>query len=87
MNKSELKEFIELYKKTEKIVLDLNRKYGVNLIDSPKSNFYNNYNYLIHKLLVEIFGDNNTEVIEDFIFGQVDNIITIEDLCKVLRIE
>ena len=84
MNRIELLNHIELYRKTEDIILELDEKYGINVWGSNNVNFYNNYNLLIHNLLVNIFGDMKTDLIEEFIWGQIN--ITFDELCEKLGI-
>ena len=85
MNREQLKKHIELYKQTERSVLELDTKFGINIWDSKRPNFYNNYNLLIHNLLVNIFGDQNVDLLEEYIFEQ--SYITFDELCKVLKID
>lgn len=82
MTKAELKKHIDLYKETEQVITDLDDKYGINVWDSRHPNFYNNYNLLIHNLLVEIFGDEKTELLEDYMFDQTD--ITFDELYETI---
>ena len=86
MNKDDLRKHIQLFQDTEEIVKLLNEKFGVNIINSglSKPNFYNNYNLLIHNLLVSIFGDLNTDLIEEFCFGQLD--ISFDELCNRINL-
>ena len=82
MTKAELKKHIDLYKETEQIITDLDDKYGIKVWDSRYPNFYNNYNLLIHNLLVEIFGDEKTELLEDYMFDQTD--MTFDELYETI---
>ena len=84
MSKNELFEHIELYKKTEKDVTQLDDQFGIRIWDSTKPNFYNNYNLIIHHLLVSIFGEEHTQLIEEYAFDQID--MTFDELCKILNI-
>lgn len=84
MTRDELYKHIELYKKTEQIIFELSEKYGIEVWNSKCPNFYNNYNLLIHNLLVSIFGENNTNLIEEYIFEQTD--MSFDELCKILQI-
>lgn len=86
MTKDELRKHIQLFQDTEEIINLLDKKYGINIINSglTKPNFYNNYNMLIHNLLVSIFGDLNTDLIEEYCFGQVS--ISFDELCNRLNL-
>lgn len=84
MTRDELYKHIKLYKKTEQIIFELGNKYGIEVWNSKYPNFYNNYNLLIHNLLVSIFGEENTNLIEEYIFEQTD--ISFDELCKILNI-
>ena len=84
MTRDELQKHIKLYKATEDTVLELDKKYGRNIWESSSPNIYNNYNLLIHNLLVDIFGDEKTDLIESYIFEQLT--ITFEQLCEKLNI-
>jgi len=84
MTRSELQKHIDLYKKTENIISELDEKYGINFWDSATPNFYNNYNLLIHNLLVNIFGEANTCTIEEYVFDQLN--ISFDELCNILEI-
>ncbi len=85
MNKQRLLEHIKLYRDTENIIHTLDTEYGIQVWDSLKPNFYNNYNLIIHKLLVDIFGEDETTLLEDYIFGE--SRITFEELCKILKLD
>lgn len=84
MTRDELQKHINLYRNTEYLVLELKNKYGIDIQNSSTPNIYNNYNLLIHNLLVSIFGDLNVDLIEEYIFNQID--ISFEELCKKLNI-
>jgi hypothetical protein len=84
MTRDELKQHIALYKKTENDVFELENKFGIRIWDSKEPNFYNNYNLIIHRLLADIFGETKSELIEDYIFEQVD--ISFDELCEYLNI-
>jgi hypothetical protein len=84
MTRDELQKHIELYRNTEDIVFELDEKYGINIWNSKNPNIYNSYNLLIHNLLVEIFGEDNTELIESYIFEETN--LTFEQLCEILKI-
>lgn len=84
MTRDELQKHIELYRNTEDIVFELDEKYGINIWNSKNPNIYNSYNLLIHNLLVQIFGEDNTELIENYIFEETN--LTFEQLCEILKI-
>lgn len=84
MTRDELQKHIELYRNTEDVVFELDEKYGINIWNSRNPNIYNNYNLLIHNLLVQIFGEENTELIESYIFEESE--LTFEQLCETLKI-
>lgn len=85
MRKSQLKEYIDLYRETEKSITDLDDKFGIRIWDSKDSNFYNNYNLMLHKLLVIIFDEVKVDLLEDYIFEQIE--MTFDELCKALEID
>lgn len=82
MTKDELKNHINLYKKTESIILELDNNYGIQVWNSYNPNFYNNYNLMIHNLLLSIFGEDGVELIEEYIFDQIT--ITFDELWECL---
>lgn len=84
MTRDELQKHIKLYRNTEDTVFELDEKYGINIWNSKNPNIYNNYNLLIHNLLVQIFGEDNTELIESYIFEETN--LTFEQLCEILKI-
>lgn len=84
MTRDELQKYIKLYRNTEDTVFELDEKYGINIWNSKNPNIYNNYNLLIHNLLVQIFGEDNTELIESYIFEETN--LTFEQLCEILKI-
>ena len=85
MTKKELENHITRYRNVENVIYELDNKYGINFFNAKFSNFYNEYNYIIHSLLVSIFGNEKTDTIEEFIFEQ--NNVTFDELCKYLNIE
>ena len=72
MDKELLRTIIDKYQKAEESVSKLDREFGINIWNSANENFYNKYNYIIFKLFNEIYGDSKRELIEDYIFKQVD---------------
>lgn len=85
MTKQQLLKNIELYKETEESIFKLDTEFGINIWNSANPNFYNNYNLIIHNLWIEIFGENNTELLENFVFEQID--ISFDELCEILKVK
>jgi len=85
MTKQQLLKNIELYKETEKSIFKLDTEFGINIWDSANPNFYNNYNLIIHNLWIEIFGESNTELLENFVFEQTD--MSFDELCENLKVK
>ena len=85
MKKDELREYIKLYRSAEKEITDLDDIYGVRIWDARKPNFYNTYNLLLRKLLIIIFGEENTDLIEDFIFEQTS--LTFDQIYDIITNE
>lgn len=86
MSKEFLQKYIDLYKLTEKQVVDLDDKFGVQIWNSRTPNFYNNYNLIIRRLLVELFqSEEKVDLLENYIFEQIE--MTFDELCKALEID
>jgi len=85
MTKKELEKHIKLYKDTEQTVFELDKQFGINIWNSSTTNFYNNYNLIIHNLLVSIFDDKKVELLEEYIFEQ--NNLSFNELCNKLNIK
>lgn len=83
MTKEELEKHINLYRDAEKDITELDDKYGIRIWDSTNPNFYNKYNLVIHNLLKNIFGEENTWLIEDYIFKQID--MSFDDLWEKIN--
>lgn len=83
MSKDELKNIIEKYREVEKDVSKLNDEFGICIWNSKKENFYNKYNYIIFKLLENIYTPEKKELLEEYIFDQVE--ITFDDLYNYLE--
>ena len=64
MTKENLEKFISIYRETENSI-------PIEYKISNSINIYNKYNYLIHMLLVELFGEKNTDILEHYIFEQI----------------
>jgi len=84
MTKNELQNIIELYKKAESQVQDLDSAFGVNIWNSTNENFYNIYNKIIFKLFESIYGLEKEQLLEEYIFEQISN-FTFEDLYNYLE--
>ena len=82
MKKDELKNLIERYQFAEQQISKLDREFGICLWNSQKSNFYNEYNYIISKLLKEIFKEKS-EVLEEYLFDQTS--MTFDELYDYLN--
>lgn len=84
MNQTKLKKIIDKYRAAEDEIIKLDSTFGICLYNSKNENFYNKYNFIIHKLFEAFFGFENTELLEDYIFENTD--ITFEELCKILNV-
>lgn len=83
MSKDELKNIIEKYREVEKDVSKLDGEFGICIWNSKKENFYNKYNYIIFKLLENIYTPEKKELLEEYIFDQVE--MTFDDLYNYLE--
>ena len=83
MNKDELKNIIEKYREIEDDVSKLDDEFGICIWNSKKENFYNKYNYIIFKLLENIYTLEKRELLEEYIFEQVE--MTFDDLYNYLE--
>lgn len=83
MNKDELKNIIEKYKNAELDVQELDGKFGICIWNSKRENFYNKYNYIIFKLLENIYGTEKEQLLEEYIFDQIE--MTFDDLYNYLE--
>lgn len=83
MSKDELKNIIEKYREVEKDISKLDDEFGICIWNSKKENFYNKYNYIIFKLLENIYTPEKKELLEEYIFDQVE--ITFDDLYNYLE--
>lgn len=84
MNKTKLKKLIDKYRAAEDEIIRLDSTFGICLYNSKNENFYNKYNFIIRKLFDALFGFENSEVLEDYIFEESD--ITFDELCVKLNI-
>jgi len=83
MSKDELKNIIEKYKEVEDDISKLDDEFGICIWNSKKENFYNKYNYIIFKLLENIYGSEKEQLIEEYIFDQIE--MTFDDLYNYLE--
>lgn len=83
MNKDELKNIIEKYIEAENDISKLYDEFGICVWNSKKENFYNKYNYIIFKLLENIYTPEKKELLEEYIFNQVE--MTFDDLYDYLE--
>lgn len=83
MSKDELKNIIEKYREIEDDVSKLDDEFGICIWNSKKENFYNKYNYIIFKLLENIYTPEKRELLEEYIFDQVE--MTFDDLYNYLE--
>lgn len=86
MDKELLKTIIEKYKEAENQVMRLDKEFGIRLWDARENNFYNTYNYIIFKLLESIYGTEKEQLLEEYIFEQIDN-LTFDELFEYLSKE
>ena len=84
MTKKELENLICKYNSAESDVIDMNARFGICIYNSEDENFYNKYNYVIFKLFEHTFGYDGKNLIEDYIFEQID--MTFDELCEKLNI-
>jgi hypothetical protein len=83
MDKDELKNIIEKYREIEDDVSKLDDAFGICIWNSKKENFYNKYNYIIFKLLENIYTPEKKELLEEYIFDQVE--MSFDDLYNYLE--
>lgn len=83
MNKDELKNIIEKYIEAENDISKLDDEFGICVWNSKKENFYNKYNYIIFKLLENIYTPEKKELLEEYIFDQVE--MSFDDLYNYLE--
>lgn len=83
MDKGELKNIIEKYREVEDDVSKLDNEFGICIWNSKKENFYNKYNYIIFKLLENIYTPEKKELLEEYIFDQVE--MSFDDLYNYLE--
>lgn len=86
MVKEELRKIVEKYKEAENQVSEMNSKYGICIWNSQQENFYNKYNYVIFKLLEEIYGVEKEQLLEEYIFEQTVG-MTFDELYNYLENE
>ena len=83
MTKEHLKKLIDKYQFAEKQISDLDMNYGICLWNSSRENFYNAYNYIIFDLFGQLYGEQNKQLLEDFIFQQTD--MTFDELYEAIN--
>lgn len=83
MTKDELKNIIEKYKNAENDIMELDDKFGMRIWNSKNENFYNKYNYIIFKLLESIYGLEKEQLLEEYIFEQIE--MTFDELYNYLE--
>ena len=82
MNKKQLENYIVLYNNVEKEYKKFKESHFQVALQTNK--FYESYNYIIHKLLEYEFGYNNTDLLEHYIWNQIE--LSFDELCKKLNI-
>lgn len=80
-SEKELKKYISDYKKLQEDISKASSVLG-SIFDSP---IFNGYETIIHKLLVRIYGDLGTDLLEEYIFEQID--MSFETLFDILSSE
>ena len=65
--------------------MQLDSEFGITLHNSPDENFYNRYNYVIRKLIENLFGDIKADLIESYIFDVTD--LTFDKLWELITNE
>lgn len=83
MTKENLKLLLDKYKESEQEVFDLDNKFGICIWNSKHENFYNKFNYIIFKLLEDMFTTDGASLIENYLFQQID--ITFDELWECLQ--
>lgn len=83
MDKDELKNIIEKYREVEDDISKLDNEFGICIWNSKKENFYNKYNYIIFKLLENIYTPEKKELLEEYIFDQIE--MNFDDLYNYLE--
>lgn len=86
MTKETLNNIIEKYKDAENQITELDGEFGICLWNATKENFYNKYNYIIFKLFEEIYGIEKEQLLEEYIFEQIDQ-MTFDELYNYLENE
>lgn len=66
--KKELKSYISNYKSLENKIHELSKLIG----DVSDSLIFLNYEKIIHDFLVKMYGDLGTDLLEEYIFDQID---------------
>lgn len=84
MTKDKLKLIIDKYVEAERQVSMMDHDYGITIWNSKRENFYNKYNFIIFKLFEDIFGTKGKDLLEDYIFEQIE--MDFDELCNALEI-
>lgn len=71
--KDDVKAVLEQWKDFENDIYKLDSEYGINIWDTASENsIYSKLNLLIRNLLVITFGEDATDILEDWTFGYTD---------------
>lgn len=72
--KEDVKTVLEQWKDFENDIYKLDSEYGINIWDTTSENsIYSKLNLLIRNLLVVTFGEEATDILEDWTFGYTDD--------------
>lgn len=82
MNKIIFEKIIDSYQAAEDEVFRLDKEFGICIWNAYTENFYNKYNYIIHQLFIEAFGEEKTEMIEAYLFDETS--MTYEELVNFI---
>lgn len=83
MTKEHLKKILDKYKNAENEVVELDNKFGIQIWNSRTENFYNKFNYVIFELISILFTEQGRELIENYLFDQIN--ITFDELYETLQ--
>lgn len=83
MTKEHLKKILDKYKSAENEVFELDNKFGIQIWNSRTENFYNKFNYVIFELISILFTEQGRELIENYLFDQIN--ITFDELYETLQ--
>lgn len=85
INKEQLRTLLIRYQLAENQVRQLDTDFGICVYNSHESNFYNELNIIIRKLLESIYGEEKTDLIESFVFEETN--MTFDELYNILENE